>query len=207
MTTVADILKAYGPLGVDLLKQALQTVSATGKTVNSVRFEYKKEGTVDRLTFYAREFTKALETGIGPTTKGPSREMIESLTEYARARGMDKPESAAWAVAKVIQKEGDRTKKRGGRVVYSDVVNQLITDMKKELSKNFRLNFTQAIKGSFLALLIVLSSCGSVQTINGVRIPKSNDKPNYKNYIFVAGVSFGFGYYLGKNVINGSNGN
>lgn len=50
-----------------------------------------------------------------------------------------------------------------------------------------------------LALAVILTGCGSVQTINGVRIPK--DQPNVKNYILVTAVSFGFGYYLGKEVL------
>lgn len=52
-----------------------------------------------------------------------------------------------------------------------------------------------------LALTVVLTSCGTLQTINGVRIPKSNERPNIKNYILVTGVSFGFGYYLGSEVL------
>lgn len=45
-----------------------------------------------------------------------------------------------------------------------------------------------------IILLIFLSSCGSVQTINGIRI-----KPKQSPDIFIYVVSFGFGYYLGKN--------
>lgn len=52
-----------------------------------------------------------------------------------------------------------------------------------------------------IALSGLLTSCGTVQTINGVRIPKNNERPNIKNYILVTGVSFGFGYYLGKEVL------
>jgi len=52
-----------------------------------------------------------------------------------------------------------------------------------------------------IALTVILTSCGTLQTINGVRIPKRNERPNIKNYILVTGVSFGFGYYLGKEVL------
>ena len=54
-----------------------------------------------------------------------------------------------------------------------------------------------------LLILILLSSvgCGSVQTINGVRIKDRTEKPVVKNYILVTVISFGFGTYLGKEVL------
>lgn len=149
MKTLPEILNAWGQVGVTALKNDLTKVNATGKTVNSVRYDVKKEGTVDRLTFYAREWTKLLETGRGPTTKGPSPEMIESLTEYAAARGMDNPKSAAWAIAKTLNKKGDKTHRAGGREVYSPTVLQLAQDIKKDVTKNFTTKFMQTIKGAF----------------------------------------------------------
>ena len=44
-----------------------------------------------------------------------------------------------------------------------------------------------------------LVGCGSIQTVNGVRIPK--DKPNTKNYILSGVIGFGLGYYIGKEVL------
>lgn len=52
-----------------------------------------------------------------------------------------------------------------------------------------------------IALTVILTGCGSVQTINGVKVPRSNDKPNFKNYCLVGVSCFAFGYYLGKNVL------
>ena len=49
--------------------------------------------------------------------------------------------------------------------------------------------------------LASLIGCGSVQTINGVRIPRSNEKPNVKNYCLVGVSCFAFGYYLGSEVL------
>lgn len=48
-------------------------------------------------------------------------------------------------------------------------------------------------------VLMCLVGCGSLQTVNGVRIPK--DRPNTKNYILSGVIGFGFGYYLGKEVL------
>lgn len=149
MKTIPEILNGWGVIGTEKIKQDLTKVQATGKTVNSVRYEVEKKGTVDRLTFYAREWTKLIEEGRGPTTKGPSPEMIESLTEYARARGMDNPKSAAWAIAKKINKEGDKTKKQGGRIVYSGTVEKLADEITADVKKQFTTKFMQTIKGSF----------------------------------------------------------
>jgi hypothetical protein len=75
--------------------------------------------------------------------------MIKSLTEYARARGFDKPESAAWGLAKKIQKEGDKTFKQGGRIVYSDDVDKFVDELKKECRKAAKIKFTRTIKNAF----------------------------------------------------------
>lgn len=187
MRTIKEILNAWGIVGVKALQNDLQRVNATGKTVSSVRYEVSKEGTVDRLIFYGRKYLKALETGISPTTKGPSREMIESLTEYAKARGMDKPDSAAWALAKVIQRDGDKTHRSGGRIVYSTTVEKLAEDIKKDVKKEFRIKFMQTIKGAFLVLL--MASCGSVQKANTVQFKKTDQ--NVRNYATVCVVGFG----------------
>lgn len=149
MNEINAILTQYAPIGVRVVQQALQEVNATGKTIQSVKALVSKEKEVDRLQILARPYTNRIEQGIGPTTKGPSSEMIKSLTEYARARGMDKPESAAWGIAKKIQKEGDRTHKRGGRVVYSDDVDRFTEELKIACKKQAKIKFTSKIKNAF----------------------------------------------------------
>lgn len=139
----------YGTLAVRIVQTALEQVRASGKTIQSVKAIISEDKGVDRFQIVARPYTNRIEKGIGPTTKGPSREMIKNLTEYAQARGMDKPESAAWGLAKKIQKEGDRTFKRGGRVVYSDDVDKLVDEMTNDIKKEVRIKFTRTIKNSF----------------------------------------------------------
>jgi len=149
MLAATKILEAYAQIGVTKIKQALEQVRATGKTINSVQAEVTEKNEVSRLVIKARPYTSAIETGIKPTTKGPSSEMIDNLTDYARARGMDKPESAAWAIAKTIQKEGDKTFKRGGRDVYSSEVLRLADEIKKEIRKDYKIKFTNLIKNTW----------------------------------------------------------
>ena len=139
----------YGTVAVRIVQTALEQVRASGKTIQSVKAIISEDKGVDRFQIVARPYTNRIEQGIGPTTKGPSREMIKSLTEYAQARGMDKPESAAWGLAKKIQKEGDRTFKKGGRIVYSDDVDKLVKEMTNDIKKEVRIKFTRTIKNSF----------------------------------------------------------
>ncbi len=149
MATVLQILDAYGKIGVERIKQALEQVRATGKTINSVKYETSETNGVSRLIIKARPFTAAIETGVRPSTKGIPPDMITSLTEYAQARGMEKPKSAAWAMAKTIKKKGDKTFRSGGREVYSDDVIKLSNEIKKEVGKEFRIRMTSFIKNTF----------------------------------------------------------
>lgn len=149
MATVIEILDAYGKIGVERIKQALEQVRATGKTINSVKYETSENNGTSRLIIKARPYTAAIETGVSPSTKGIPPEMITNLTEYAQARGMENPKSAAWAMAKTIKKQGDKTFRSGGREVYSDDVIQLTKDIKKEVSKEFRIRMTTFIKNTF----------------------------------------------------------
>lgn len=142
--SLTSTLKTYGQIGVEVLKQAIAPHDASGKTRASIRFVVdEQEGT---LSFLARQFTELLEKGIKPSTKKPSKEMIESMTEYARARGFKDPEKAAWAISVKQLKEGDKTHKAGGRVVYSDVMDTFANDLKEALKKDFSKTIREEIR-------------------------------------------------------------
>ena len=49
---------------------------------------------------------------------------VEELQQWARERGFDDPESAGWAIAKKIAKEGTEWNKTGGE---SDIISSVIT--------------------------------------------------------------------------------
>lgn len=146
---VTQILTTYGALGVEVLKQAIAQVEATGKTAQSIRFEVESSDTKDRLLLIGRAFFELIEKGIRPSGKNPSPEMIKFLTEYAQARGMDNPKSAAWGIAKTILKEGDKTHKAGGRLVYSPELVKFVEELKEVLTKEFKKGFVTQIKGAF----------------------------------------------------------
>lgn len=146
---ITDILNSYGIIGVELLKKAIQTVEATGKTSQSIRYEVTSTDNNDQLQLIGRAFFELIEKGRKPTTKGPSPEMIEFLTDYARARGMDKPESAAWAIAKTINKEGDKTYRAGGRLVYSPELIKFVEELKGVITKEVSRGFLTEVAGAF----------------------------------------------------------
>lgn len=143
--SITSTLTTYGQIGVDVLRDAVAPHDATGKTRESIRFVVDD----DRLIFLAREFFKLLEKGRGPTTKGPSKEMIENLTEYARARGFENPEKAAWALATKLNRDGDQTHQKGGRVVYSDVMDTFVRDLADALKEDYVKSLAKEVKESF----------------------------------------------------------
>lgn len=149
MYNITSILDKYGVIGVEVLKQAIQTVEATSKTANSIRYETESTDTKDRLLLIGRAYFELIEKGRRPTTKGPSPEMIDMLTDYAKARGMQKPESAAWAIAKTINKEGDKTYRSGGRIVYSDELSKFVDELINVLATDFRKGVATQITGAF----------------------------------------------------------
>lgn len=146
---MAQVLTVYGSIGEQVLKDALDKVSATNKTVQSVRSEVTETETSTKLQLFAREFVGLLETGRKPTSKNPSPDMIALLTDYARARGMDKPESAAWAIAKTINKEGDKTHRQGGRDVYSKELAIFAKEVTEAVQKEFKGFYLNQIKKAF----------------------------------------------------------
>lgn len=146
---ISETLEQYGVIGVEVLKQAIADIEASGRTANSIRYEVTTSDTKDRLTFYGRAYFDLIEKGIRPSGKNPSPGMIAFLTEYARNRGMENPESAAWAIAKTILKEGDKTHRQGGRVVYSDDLAKFVDELKQAIAKQVSKGFLTEVVGAF----------------------------------------------------------
>lgn len=144
--SLQSVLQTYGQIGVDVLRDAVAPHDATGRTRASIRFVIDGG---DRLLFIAREFFQLLEKGIRPSSKKPSREMIEMMTEYAKARGFEDPEKAAWAISIKQLKEGDTIHKQGGRIVYSDVMETFTKELGDELAKDYGKEISRQLKESF----------------------------------------------------------
>lgn len=149
MVDIAKTLDAYGPIGVEVLREAIAGIEASGRTAQSIRYEVTSTETLDRLTIYGRAYFQLIEKGIKPSNKNPSPEMIQFLTDYARARGMDKPESAAWGIAKKILKEGDKTYNQGGRIVYSADLDKFVQELITYATKVFAKGYLTEVTGAF----------------------------------------------------------
>jgi len=99
-------------------------MNATLKTANSLRIETKQEGSKVKMTLFGRPFFMTVQTGRRPTPGvKPSRDMIQNITRWVEARGMDM--DAAWAIATKIQQEGTKLWQAGGR---TDIVDPAVTD-------------------------------------------------------------------------------
>lgn len=121
-----EIFNVIQSQGIELINNIRANLGATGtnatnKTSQSLRIEIKQEGTKFKLQLFGRPFFMTVQTGRKPSDKKPSREMIENLTEWVNARGID--ESAVWAIATKIQQRGTRLWLEGGR---DDIVNPAV---------------------------------------------------------------------------------
>ena len=147
---VSNILNQYGVIGVGVLKSSISGIQASGKTAQSIRYEVESSDTKDSLKLIGRKFFELIEKGIRPSGKNPPPEMIQMLTDYAKARGMSKPESAAWGIAKTILKEGDKTYRSGGRLVYSPELLKFVEELQEVLTKEFKKGFLTSVKAAFI---------------------------------------------------------
>jgi len=149
LRAIADTLEAYGPIGVQVLQDAISGLDASGKTAQSIRYEVVSTERTDTLYLIGRQYFSLLEKGIRPSGKNPPPEMIAQLTEYAKARGMSDPESAAWGIAKKILKEGDKTFNQGGRIVYSDDLDKFVQELKSYAAQVFAKGYLTEVTGAF----------------------------------------------------------
>lgn len=135
MPTLIEVFDTYGKLGVEAIRQDVSRLSASGKTAKSVRYEIQEEGDVTKLTYLAREYFSTLETGRGPRKSDKDGGFKDNMLEYMKERGIGsnlskkKQENLAKFLVLRINREGDETFKRGGRVVYSPTVEKLAEEV------------------------------------------------------------------------------
>jgi hypothetical protein len=152
---IDEILNNYGKLGVIALKESVQKVSATHNTENSIRYEVTKTADLYTLAYYARAFFSAMETGRGPRKSTTYGDFDTSMEDYMRARGIgnDLSEKKFKQLAKFltykINKEGDTTYKKGGRVVYSPIITKLIAEIKRAVTHDLIHSTITRIKNGF----------------------------------------------------------
>lgn len=93
---------------------AANNVNATLKTSEALGYEIVQDGDITILNITGNEFTQVIETGRRPTPElKPGASMIQNITEWVEARGLDN--SLVWAIATQINKEGTQLWQKGGR--------------------------------------------------------------------------------------------
>lgn len=149
--SIVKTLTDYGKLGVMALREDVQKFSATGKTANSIRFEVSIEPGDITLTFLARAFFKALETGRAPRKSSTYGHFDVNLEEYLEARNLPSKTSksgvkyfkmgkslvSAKSLAHKINKEGDSVYREGGRIVYTPTLTKLASELKRAITQEF----------------------------------------------------------------------
>ena len=96
MKTLLNILKYNGEEAVKLYKQTLVDNDrvATGETKESIRYEAKEESTKGKLTIYALDHIRTLETGQTPEDISANPPMFQQIERWAIARGVNRAASA-----------------------------------------------------------------------------------------------------------------
>jgi hypothetical protein len=121
--------------GIELMNNIRANLGSTGTTAtnetqHSLRIEIKQEGLKYKMQMFGRPFFMSVETGRKPTPdKKPSRQMIDRLKQWCDARGIN--ESAAWAIATKINKQGTALWRKGGR---EDIVTPAIDEFQSDVS-------------------------------------------------------------------------
>ena len=151
MEFVIKTFRAFGPVVVEAVKQAISVVSVSGKSAEKVRFEVKsptKE--VDRLTIFGPGY---IETGRGPRKSSEESGFEDNLYEWIQAKFPGISPVQQKKLSKFlrwkINKEGDKTYKEGGRQVYSQVLTKATDDIKRAVVKEYRINFSKFVKNAF----------------------------------------------------------
>jgi hypothetical protein len=135
----AEIFTILQNAGTSAIQQIRNNMSATGtnstgKSSKSLTYEIEEKGTSIFLRVLGREYFAVVETGRRPTPQytKPSREFVQSIKEWAQAKG--KPEGSAYAIAKSIHQKGTKLFREGGRRdVYSNVEQSLVDQVGKDL--------------------------------------------------------------------------
>jgi len=157
-----DVLNSYAPKGLEVIKQSIQKVSVTGKTLSSLK--YIIDNLNFRLTYYGRGFMEALEKGRGPRKQSTDGGFKDNLEDWLKAKGFQSRKSKSgkvyyeignqWFTSKSlawkINKEGDKQFRSG---TTKDVYTKEINEFKDELVQAIKTDQKQEFKNKILMSL------------------------------------------------------
>ena len=146
-----EIIEIVTTNGIELINNIRANMGSTGtnatlKTSQSLRQEVSGSGTKVNMKLFGREFFNTISTGRRPTPgKKPSKKFIDNLRPWADARGL--PQSAIWAIATKINKEGTNLWKAGGREdIVEPAVDTFINNVSQQLLDSAADNFQIKIR-------------------------------------------------------------
>ena len=148
-----DLIKAIEPKLKDIAEKVRLDLATeleeqghrlSGKLEKSISYEILQEPNAFVIAFDYLKYGIYVNNGVSPqnipfsgrTGRGGTSKYIQALIDYAQARGMNKPVSAAFAIAYKHKREGMPTKAsrrfsaNGRRTGFQ---NQVIEDVQKEL--------------------------------------------------------------------------
>ena len=143
MKTLLNILKSNGEEAVKLYKQSLVDNDrvATGDTKESIRYEAKEDGTKGKLTIYALDHIRDLETGQTPEDISANPPMFQQIERWAIARGVNR---AASAIIRGLMLNGFEGTPglitNVDKIVEINVLDDIKKNIKKDILSELRLS-------------------------------------------------------------------
>lgn len=146
---LSEVLTRFAPKGLQILQQAIQKVSVTGKTFASLKFIVDIPN--QKLTYLGRGFMETLEHGRGPRKNSTYSNFDNSLEEWMQAKGFTQLKTktgkkyyqigdqwfSAKSLAWKINKEGDKQFKSGQvKEVYSKAMDEFKNDLIGAIKKD-----------------------------------------------------------------------
>ena len=143
MKTLLNILKSNGEEAVKLYKQTLVDNDrvATGDTKESIRYEAKEESTKGKLTIYALDHIRTLETGQTPEDISANPPMFQQIERWAITRGVNR---AASAIIRGLMLNGFEGTPglitNVDKIVEINVLDDIKKNIKKDILSELRLS-------------------------------------------------------------------
>ena len=143
MKTLLNILKSNGEEAVKLYKQTLVDNDrvATGDTKESIRYEAKEEGTKGKLTIYALDHIRDLETGQTPEEISANPPMLQQIERWVIARRVNR---AASAIIRGLMLNGFEGTPglitNVDKIVEINVLDDIKKNIKKDILSELRLS-------------------------------------------------------------------
>lgn len=152
MQRVKTILRNNGEEGKKAYQDSLRQNDrvATGKTLNSIRFEVKEGAMTSKLIFYAADHIRQLEEGRGKSKSNSGSGFFAQIVEWVQARALPYD---PYGVYKSINESGwntslpNRTGANGGTAgLITDVDQQIENNVLNDIKQNSKFMILEELK-------------------------------------------------------------